>query len=408
MGGTISAVWTNAFGAPGEGEEDEVRVVPGQPRLALRDARRILVRGKGKKLLEDLEPWQFDAEDPREDPNNPHRHAEKLKGMERFAPPLSPARGSPKRGQPVDDAEGVEMQNKHKKQVRRVFYKKAYGGHPMAGRRGPRGHATARDLDAIDAGRRQLEQTQKEEREELAIKLALQEKRVKEAKGCRGKFDEVCLVGLCIVYAVVAMWSAIVFAEVSSDGDMTYYDPATDSYLNIPCNVDREKLRLWWRMNYVWTGCLFGLTLFLEFFYYFIAPYSPRGALTIFAKSFVRSIAFIVWLILVVIWVVVGSIWFWKANGAKCGKINVYHARALLIAQYIWLAVHSVVFFKDFDNLMAMKRLWCFAHEVNTAVIEDLNERPDVMDSEDDEDDEDDLDSDLASRSDLDDDPRDV
>ena len=429
MGGSISAVWENTVGTlRSDKDGKDERVVPGHVRLGLRRARDKLVQGRGRSLLPTLQDEQFDADDPVET-----TFADRLQQREAFGPNTQNDTKTAKRRPDTNDrplvggsvSDETETPKKTKK-VKRFYHKTqrnadqagTYKKHLLSVQQNKaslRGNRTSHPLlragsmhhdDPEDEppaehtpsrGRalytngffktaanyeedRDEERAQRErkERAEMNQKRHALEKRRKEAHGCRGRYDDYCMVLLLLLYSIVAVWSFAMYVKLNAEDESSQYDPATDSYFIKTCNVSRGKLLLWWRYNYVWLLCMAGLVVAMEVLYWFVAPYSPYVGLTTFAKGFVRSVVFVVWLVLVVVWAVFGSTLFWTADPSRCGNENVEHARGLLVTQYVWLIAHLICFLSNFDNKNALRRMWCFTQDVDTTLIVLYNKKADV------------------------------
>eukprot|EP01064_Diplonema_japonicum_P003961 TRINITY_DN12626_c0_g1_i1.p1 TRINITY_DN12626_c0_g1~~TRINITY_DN12626_c0_g1_i1.p1 ORF type:complete len:507 (+),score=97.99 TRINITY_DN12626_c0_g1_i1:71-1522(+) len=357
MGGVFTALIENTIGEL-KNHETTSKPKPGVIRLAARKFRNTVVVGKGRALLP--EPVGDDSFDPhdKELEKRESTFAEKLKARNSSIPPSTGSEAGAK-----------------KKRVRRIYHKRleeeeltklapiraslSRSKSISAGVAGARQSIIKMDADM----RVQRLEKQKKDRQQLEHK-----RRIEEAKGCRGRLNEVAFLILIFLYVLITIWSVAMHLYILDSATLKQYDYANDVWFEINCNMDLEKLKLWWRMNAIFTGMMLTLVVSIEVFYWFIAPYSPKAALSAFSRTFSRNFIFILWLLLVVIWLIIGSIWFFEAKRKLCGTMQVDHARGLLIVQYSWLTFHMLLFTSDFDNRMAIKRLWCLEAEVKTVL----------------------------------------
>ncbi|KAJ9470149.1 hypothetical protein DIPPA_32731 [Diplonema papillatum] len=362
MGGTVSALIENTFGALKSQEEISIRRRPGWLRLGLRKLRGHIVTGKGAVLL------------PPEIPDDEYdSNCLRKKEVERKDLPIE-------RNDSRSFAAFVVPVGKKKKKVRHVFHKQegARSGDKLA--RMP--SYSLRSKKSFGAGIAAFSHKRmsmvKSEEEIRAQRLARQrrekllvehQRRIQEAKGCRGLYDEICMAVLMLLYTLIMIWSAVRLNRLNHEKKEEYYDSANGVFYVMQCNVDEYQLRLWWRMNIVWTASLFVLVAAIESFYWFLAPYSPAAGLSTFSRNLARNVVFVAWLILITIWTVAGASWFFEADADACGHRNVDQARGLLIAQFCWLGFHALVFTSNFNNRMAVKRRWCLDSTFNTALL---------------------------------------
>eukprot|EP00755_Sulcionema_specki_P019016 Sspe_Gene.11871::Locus_4031_Transcript_1_1_Confidence_1.000_Length_1856::g.11871::m.11871 len=357
MGGTISALVTNVFGelkTKDEKEQDSKPVGPGPVRLALRSLRDTVVFGKGRRLLP-----AFQTDDSF-DPVEPDRHS------------MSPSRRQSHAASVISQQAPEKVR---KKKIKKMYHKHDRGGDEPRRKderkRSSRRATTATTVNGVELYQQgqidlQAAKDAKYERDRLAME---HKKRIMEAKGCRRHIDEYCMVVLIMVYVVVMLWSWVVWDYNKSQHATEYYDSANGVHYNLKCNVGTDKLQLWWKMNGAITMSMILLVLGIELFYWFLAPYSPGAALSTFAKTYTIGVVFSAWLALVVIWLITGSVWMWKADRHTCGKVSVDHGRGILVLQYSWLAFHFIVFTSSFDNRNAVKRVWFLDAKTETALL---------------------------------------
>eukprot|EP01059_Diplonema_ambulator_P031854 TRINITY_DN598_c1_g1_i2.p1 TRINITY_DN598_c1_g1~~TRINITY_DN598_c1_g1_i2.p1 ORF type:complete len:469 (+),score=90.90 TRINITY_DN598_c1_g1_i2:101-1507(+) len=373
MGGIVSALVENIVGEIKTEEQSKPK--PGPIRLALRKARNALVVGKGRALLpQEIDDEYFDKADVEAAKRTASVFVNQRLESKAFTTFVPSAPGSDK--------------GPKKKKVRRVYHKK----HSVEGAEmlvsPAKQHASLGRSKSISAGVAVGRQSIiKIDNEMRAARLAKAKKdrqemehqrRINEATGCKGKMHESALFILFLLYVIIMLWSIAIYKYILDSDTMTHYDYANAVWYVDVCNVDIRKLKTWWLFNFFITGSMIILVALIELFYWYLAPYSPKAALSAFSRNLARNFVITVWLIFVVIWVIVGSTWFFVAKRKLCGTLQVDHARGLIIAQFAWLAFHFFLFTSDFDNRMALKRLWCFKAEVNTALYHPNSEEEDI------------------------------
>eukprot|EP01060_Flectonema_neradi_P015163 TRINITY_DN21842_c0_g1_i1.p1 TRINITY_DN21842_c0_g1~~TRINITY_DN21842_c0_g1_i1.p1 ORF type:complete len:529 (+),score=110.49 TRINITY_DN21842_c0_g1_i1:59-1645(+) len=381
MGGSISALFTNTFGelkGEEEAEEEMLRKQkkriqkPGHVRIGLRRLRDFVVVGRGKELL----PQGQD--DLHFEPISKDKQEEELKSVK-----VDGVRRS-RRGSTTSAGSHGSVANLKKKIKIRYHRTEANSAAAIAASTMAISQPTSgtsfakRKMSmAVGLGRNKsvVEHEKAQHKAKLTKlakdkKIADHKKRIAEAMGCRRQVDEIMFVMLICIYLLILGWSCAIYPKLVDTDPQ--YDYANDAWYVHECTVGFDNLKTWWRMNVIWTGSMVCLVIGIEIFYYFIAPYSPFASLSTFSKGFARSVVILCWLALILIWLMVGSYWFFgEAERATCGHLNVDHARGLLIMQYAWLVFHFLVFTSNFDNRMALKRRWCLASNINTALVKE-------------------------------------